>query len=83
MTEEEFVKKKFSAYQEINFEGRRVTNIDGGIGAIIPCMVLAVDFDERLLKIIPYPDGDYEAKEGFWVRCEHIEIPKPRLKVTK
>lgn len=80
---EDFVKRKFGAYQEINFESKRILNKDGEMGAIIPCMVLAVDFDERLLKIMSYPDGDYEAKEGFWVRCEHIHIPKPKLKVTK
>lgn len=81
MTPEDFLKKKWKPYQEIDFKSSRIQNIDGQLGAIIPCMLLAVDFDEQLLKIIPFPGGYYEEKE-FWARCEHCEISRPKLKVV-
>lgn len=80
MSEEEFLKKKWKPFQLIDFKSERIKNIDGGYGAIVPCILLAIDFDERLLKIIPIPEGYYEEKE-FWSRCEHCEIPKPPVKM--
>ena len=82
MTESKFLEKKFVAFEQIDYHSSRSFNIDGERGAIIPCILLAIDYDERLLKLVPVPDGVYEEKP-FWVRCDNCEISRPKLKAVK
>jgi hypothetical protein len=78
MTEDKFLKTRFKGFQIITYHNERDLNIDGQPGQIMECMILAVDFDERLLKIMPIPNDVYEEKE-FWCRCEHCEIFKEEV----
>lgn len=80
MTEDRFLKTRFKPFSFIDYKSERVKNIDGGFGAIVECLLLAVDFDERLLKLQPVPDSYYE-EEIFWARCEHCEVSRPKLKI--
>ncbi len=82
MSEQEFLKKSFKPFSLVLYTNDRLKNIDNEYGATIECFLLAVDFDERLFKLIPLPQSWYDEKE-FWARCEHCEISRPKLKILK
>ena len=83
MTEQDFRKRKWGAYQVVEYHNPRQPNIDGGLGVEVPCMVAKLDFDECLLKLQPFPNDLYEIKD-FWARCENVHIVKqPTMQVTK
>jgi len=48
---------------------------------VIQCMLLAVDFDERIFKLMPFPN-DHAEEEPFWARCEHVKRPRPKPHIT-
>lgn len=79
MDEDKFIKKRWKGYEEVEYHNERQKNVDGGFGIILPCMVVSVDFDERLLKLQPFPNELYEDKD-FWAHCSHIELPKKEEK---
>ncbi len=82
MSEDEFLKKSWKSFMEVEYVNPRGRNIDGGEGLLHPCMVIAVDFNERLLLLEPFPNDLYKLNEdvSFWVRCENVQMPKPKLK---
>lgn len=82
MTEQEFSEKQFKAFDAIDYHSSRSFNIDGERGAIIPCILLAIDFEEMLFKLVPIPDGVYEEKP-FWVRIENCKMARHKLKAIK
>lgn len=82
MSEQEFLKKAFRPFAPIDYYSKKVKNIDGQFGATVECLLLAVDFDERLLQLIPIINSYYN-EESFWARCEHCEFSRPKLKLQK
>jgi len=48
----------------------------------LPCMLMAVDFDNDVVKLLPFPNSYYEEKE-FWVSIDYFDLPKKRLRVSK
>ena len=79
MTEQEFLKKRFKPFSLIDYKNQDYENIDGQKGVEWDGILLAIDFEERLLKIVPIPNDFYEEKE-VWVRCENCEISRPKPK---
>jgi hypothetical protein len=73
MTEKEFFKRSYRPYQIMNY-------IHGN--NIIECMIIAVDFDERLFKLKNFRSMFWNETE-FWVRCEHCQLPERKLKIVK
>jgi len=57
-------------------------NKEDGSYTYITVMLLSVDWDNDTFKVIPIPRGDYEEIE-FWTSRDHIELPKPKLKISK
>lgn len=86
MNDHEFEKKAFKPFSEVEYRSENEFNIDGLQGVRIPCMVVAVDFVEGLIKVQPFPDSHHEP-ESFWIRYEYVHFPKrnlkPKLKVVK
>jgi hypothetical protein len=79
MSEEQWQKMKFWANKEFEYHAER--------GYILPCLLMAVDFENGLLKLWPIPndflkmdDPDYD--NGFWTRYEYVELPKAKLKAV-
>lgn len=67
MTEEVFLKSKFTPYMAIDhIYSRRGVGLEK-----VECMLISIDFEERLLKLVPFDLETYENNE-FWVRCEHV-----------
>lgn len=78
MTKDEFVKKRFQHSEEIIYnrpESRLYKTI------IISCMLVAIDFEQDLLKLIPFPSEKYE-EDPFWVRIEYCEKAPRKLKIS-
>jgi len=74
MTEQEFLKKRFKSFERINCKNSRDT--------VVECMLIGVDFEQRLFKLEPFPNDYYEEK-SFWARCDYCERPRPKLKLAK
>ncbi len=81
MSEQEFRKKRFRPFEHMQYISPRVKNIDGLDGSIVDCILLGMDCDNSLFKLIPMTDGVYEEKE-FWARCEYVDRPRPKPKKT-
>lgn len=82
MTEQQFISRKWKSFQEVIYANKRMRNIDEGSGVEIPCLIVAIDFDDQLIKILPAKNDYYNDVDPFWVRYEDIEIPKPKLKIA-
>lgn len=84
MNDQEFQKKAFRGFVEVEYRSENDFNIDGFKGVEIPCLLLAVDFVEGLIQVQPFPDSHHEP-EAFWARYDNIHFPKhqPKLKVVK
>lgn len=76
MTLEEFEKKRFIGYEEIECYPKSFDDY------CIPCMLLAVDFEQKLFRLLPIDTEMYEDKP-FWARPEYCKRPNPRLKLLK
>lgn len=74
MTEQEFLKKRFKPFEIIEYGNERTK--------MVSCILLGVNFEERLFHLSPIPE-DYYEKDSFWVRCENCQRPRPKLKVVK
>ncbi len=77
MTLEEFNKKRFISHELIECYPKSFDDY------CIPCMLLAVDFEQQLFKLQPIHDGFYE-EIPFWCRVEYCKRParKPNLKIV-
>ena len=75
MTEEDFAKKRFRHSEEIIYTCpyRKVET---------PCMLMAVDFIEGVMKLIPFDTENY-ADEPFTARIENCKRPYHKLKKVK
>jgi hypothetical protein len=73
MTEDVFLKHSYRPYQIMNFIHNE---------KIIECMVISIDFDERLFKLQSIETYEITGAE-FWVRCEHCELPRKKLHIKK
>ena len=77
MTKQEFGKKRFISFEEIIYTSpenplmKRFT---------VSCMLVGIDFEQDLLKLIPFPSEKYE-EDSFWVRIEYCEKALKKLKV--
>lgn len=74
MTEQEFLKKRFKPFEQIDCKNSK--------DKVVECMLLAVDFEQRLFHLSPFPNDYYEEK-SFWARCDYCNRPRPKLKVVK
>jgi len=50
---------------------------------IVSCMLLAVDFEQELFKLIPIDTEYYNDLQSFWVRVEYCEKIRRRLTIKK
>lgn len=75
MTQEEFAKKRWQHSEAIEYSHPRSSRI-------VECMLLAIDFENGLLKLEPFDKEIYEDK-SFWARVENCKRPAPKLKVSK
>lgn len=71
MTEDQFHKTNFKSYKAIDYT---ISRLNHGIKKI-SCMLLAVDFENRLLKLVPF-DADEYRNEEFWAHADHCEVDK-------
>jgi hypothetical protein len=74
MERKEFMKRKFRAFEAIEYHQANKT--------IIECMIMQINFVEELLLLEPI-DKELYSDESFWARCENCFIPKPKLKIIK
>jgi len=72
MTKEKFLKYKFNSYMRINFSHR---------GTATECMLIGIDFDEGIMKLLPF-SNDYLEEQEIYVSCEHCEVARYKLKKT-
>lgn len=75
MDRERFMKLSFKGYMTLHYCNARLV-------LPVECLLLAVDFDNNTVKIIPSADCGFEEKE-FWCSIDYIELPPKRLKVVK
>lgn len=73
MNEDYFLKTKFKPFEIFEFHHK---------GNVVDCILLCVDFDQRLMKLIPIPNS-YLIEQDFWCRCEYLERPRPQPKLLK
>lgn len=78
MTRERFLSLRFRPFMELDFITKRGVHEE----TFIPVMLLAIDWDNDVLKVVPFPRTNLEEIE-FWTSIDHIESPKPKLKITK
>jgi len=76
VTSTEFAKRKWQHSELIVFTHPRFNNVT------VECMLIAVDFDQELLKLEPMDKSIYE-EIPFWSRIEYCECPRPKLKIVK
>lgn len=72
-----FKKRSYKSYMEIWHCIIREENPE-------KCMLLAVDFDEGLFKLMPFPETAYEER-SFWSHYSHCQFPprKAKMKIVK
>lgn len=75
MTEDQFRKRSFRAFQEILYKNDRIPEP-------ISCILLAVDFDNLTMHLEILPNDHFEEK-AFWVACDWCHIPPKGLKIVK
>lgn len=73
MTRNEFIKKRWRAFELIEYAPYRKENI------VIECMLISVDFEQELFKIEPINKDMYD-NDSFWVRIEYCKRPTPKLR---
>ena len=78
MTRDRFVSLRFKGFMELEYVRKR----DMYGYEYLPVMLLAVDWDNDIVKVIPFPESWAEEKE-FWTSIEHVELPSKRMKVVK
>jgi len=82
MTENQFNKRCYRPYMEIyhiNYKRMKV----GFPESVIPCMLIAIDFDEGLFKLSPYPDTPYPEDRSFWAHYNHCSFNSDKLRIVK
>lgn len=76
MTKERFNSLRFKSYMEVDYIHQKLIN------GSIPCMLLAVDFDNDVVKLKPVFSEEYEDNE-FWCSIEYFDLPKKKMRVVK
>lgn len=74
MEEDEFKKKRFTSHELIEYYPKGFDDFG------VPCMLLSVDFEQCLFKLIPIPEGYYE-EIPFWCRVEYCKRPSPKAEM--
>lgn len=77
MERDKFVSIKFRAYMELFYILKRPIEEY----TYFPVMLLSVDFDNEVVKVIPFPDSWAEEK-SFWTSIEFIELPTKRMRIV-
>lgn len=75
MEREDFVKKRFKAYQLIEFQHAHMPDP-------VECMLVAVNFDTEILTLRPFPDSNPFEQDEFPVHISQCKIAGHKLKVT-
>ena len=78
MTKEEFGKKRFQSFEEIIYTSPESPLMNS---FTVSCMLVGIDFEQDLLKLIPFPNEKYE-EDPFWVRIEYCEKAPRKLKTA-
>lgn len=73
MNEDVFLKRSFKPFMAIDLIHE---------SEVIECILIKIDFDERLLKLRILPNNIIH-EDDIWVRCEHCEFSRPKLKQVK
>lgn len=73
MEREDFMKKRFKAYQLIEFQHRDMEHP-------IECMLVAVNFDTEILTLRPFPDHNPFDLDEFHVHISQCKIAGFKLK---
>lgn len=79
MTLEEFEKKRFTGYEIIECYPKGLEERDW----MVECMLLAVDFEQKLFRLQPFGDNPIYEEKPFWARVEYCKRPSPKLRVSK
>lgn len=73
MEREDFVKKKFKAYQLIDYYNR-------GMDRPVECMLIAINFDTEILTLRTFPNDSPFTDEEFTVHISQCKIAGHKLK---
>jgi len=73
-----FNKKRWKPFEEIIYIPDRHPEAYEGES----CMLLAVDFEEQLMRLEPF-DKPLNEDKSFWCRVEHCYRPHSKLKISK
>lgn len=80
MTRKEFIKRKWSAYQEIDYKNSRN-------GYVIACLLVQVDFDTELMKLQiidkSWAEVNNPTETDFFAHIKDCEIARKRLRLSK
>lgn len=74
MTEKDFLRLKFKAFEGITFKSEHIKAVD--------CMLLAVNFENRSFQIIPFPSSDCMEPDPVWVHIDYCVRTIPKLRVN-
>ena len=74
MTEDEFLKKRFKPFEIMIYKSEHLEEVE--------CILLGIDFEERLFRLIPISEGHFEEDE-FWANCDHCKRPFHKLKTLE
>lgn len=80
MTDTEFDKKRFTALETILFSLKCGEVSDEEMSC---CLLIGIDFEQRLFKLRMIASEYYEEEQEFWERCEYCKRPAPRLKAVQ
>lgn len=75
MTENQFIKYSFKHSEIIEFTQ---PEIPGYKSNKVDCLLLGVDFEQKLFKLLPINSED--ADDFFWSRIEYCHKPKFKIK---
>lgn len=73
--------RSYKPFEIIQYESKYVRNIDGELGSLIDCNMIAVDFQEEIFVLVPLPDGPYQTQGPITVHRSHCKTP--RMKVVR
>ncbi len=78
MTIKDFTNRKWRHSEHIDYSPKS-KELEG---ITVLCMLVAIDFEEDLFKLMPFDTETYH-QEPFWCRVENCERPPFKLKVKK
>jgi len=83
VTEDEFKKRRWKPFELVVFSNDYSGKLAEAYRFEMDCIVLAIDFEEGLLKVIPLYPSEYkfDPPDGFYANHAHITIKKRGMEV--